>query len=62
MESAIKIHCEQCQDAGEINGKGCQACCPHDFDPEEGNMCLGCDKGGTEDLVARAEWLMENDR
>lgn len=34
--------CEECQDAGEINGEGCKECCSHEFDSSEGGMCLNC--------------------
>jgi len=40
--------CENCKDTGIIihhNGKDesvCQDCCEHEFDPDEGYMCLNC--------------------
>ena len=38
--------------------------CDHDYDPNEGNMCLNCGKDGTEDLACAAEayWDAMEDR
>lgn len=32
----------------------CQDCCPHEFDAEEGYMCLNCGKDGMEDHLSAA--------
>lgn len=32
--------CDQCQPECE----GCQDCCDHEYDPDEGMMCINCDK------------------
>ena len=46
--------CEKCCDTGEImsiiTGKTfvCQYCCVHEFDYDEGGMCLNCELDGYE--------------
>lgn len=49
------ISCSHCNDVEDAR---CQECCEHEFDPEEGFMCLMCDKEGAEDVysVAYDRW------
>lgn len=40
---------------GDTHGAyGCTECCDHEYDADEGFMCLGCGKDGTEHVMARA--------
>ena len=41
-----EINCPNCEDKGELSGIACQACCPHEFDWEEGYTCLNCGEQG----------------
>ena len=46
--------CDECKDLGGGAGEACQACCEHEYDPDEGFMCLNCGKDGTEHVLSRA--------
>lgn len=35
----------------------CQDCCDHEYDPDEGYMCLNCGKNGYEEACDRAEFM-----
>jgi hypothetical protein len=43
----------ECEKPG-CDGETCQACCDHEYDPDEGYMCLNCGKDGLEDVMTRA--------
>lgn len=44
-----------CEDCGEkYEHYGCENCCNHDFDPDEGYICLNCGKDGAEEVSSRA--------
>jgi hypothetical protein len=50
IEASIKDG--QCPDDGEV----CPECCAHEFDPDEGGMCInGCESDGSDALAAAAE-------
>jgi len=42
------MNCIDCEDTGFINktGEVCQVCCEHEFDPDEGFICINCDLQG----------------
>ncbi len=48
----------KCEECGVLTGSTsfdyCEECCEHDFDPDEGNMCLSCGQDGTEDVMSAA--------
>lgn len=46
------MSCPACNDDYEVEGKACQACCPHEFDASEGYTCLHCGKDGAEDVLS----------
>jgi hypothetical protein len=53
--SNLKRVCTQCgADASASAGDYCQECCEHEFDPDEGFMCLDCGKDGAEDVMSAA--------
>jgi len=45
--------CEECKGPAEYYDL-CSDCCEHDYDPDEGNTCLGCGKDGSEEVFSRA--------
>lgn len=46
----------------QCDEESCQECCPHEFDSEEGNMCLNCGLDGTESVMNAAHELAEGER
>lgn len=52
MSKALCIGCKAAPSSE--HGDYCQECCEHEFDPDEGFMCLNCGKDGYEDVMARA--------
>lgn len=58
MSDPADNHLKECPDCGELMKThweyGCQACCDHEFDPDEGFMCLNCGKEGAETVMADA--------
>lgn len=44
--------CAECGSAAE--SEFCQDCCEHEYDADEGFMCLGCGKEGAEEVMSRA--------
>ena len=66
MKGMKSMPCLKCNDSGEVstvtekNGvtrigsEPCQECCDHDFDPDEGYMCLNCNAEGAADYFADA--------
>ncbi len=44
--------CEECGD--ECAGVVCETCCEHEYDADEGFMCVHCNKEGIEDVMCRA--------
>jgi hypothetical protein len=62
MNPTKKIHCDTCQDTGEVEGATCSACCDHEWDWSEGGMCLNCDsEGDMGAMIDGADWAY-NDR
>lgn len=57
-----EFHCLKCKDTTWVNGKGCRDCCEHEFDPDEGYMCLHCGEAGVERLADQADWLYDCER
>lgn len=49
-----KNKCEECGSEIELDGYGCQKCCDHEPDPDEGYHCLQCGKDCYEDVAAAA--------
>lgn len=45
--------CAECGGPVEY-GEYCTQCCEHEYDPDEGFMCLNCGKEGVEEVMARA--------
>ncbi len=46
----------KCADCGAKTEYGdfCHDCCEHEYDADEGFMCLGCGKEGAEEVMSRA--------
>lgn len=42
--------------------ESCQECCEHEFDSEEGYMCLNCGKDGMESVMVAAHERCEGER
>ena len=48
-EEAARIAAQRCDECGEhYSGYGCEECCDHEPDPDEGMHCLGCGKDCSE--------------
>lgn len=41
-------------DGKSCEEEGCQECCDHEFDSDEGYMCLNCDKEGFDSIASDA--------
>jgi hypothetical protein len=52
--NAVLISCVCCGSKHEDRYESCPDCCEHEYDADEGFMCLGCGRDGTEDVMARA--------
>jgi len=48
---------EKVKECGGCESESCQDCCPHEFDMDEGYMCLGCGKQG--DIGRLTDWVMD---
>lgn len=48
------VVCEECGDPIAIDGYGCQECCDHEPDADEGYHCLNCGKDCSESVMSRA--------
>lgn len=47
--------CEECREVWTgSDHMGCPNCCAHDFDPDEGNICLNCGTDGSERVMSAA--------
>lgn len=47
--------CEECGGPLLIQGASvCPDCCDHEFDPDEGFMCLECGEEGADEVCSRA--------
>lgn len=47
MSTAVESKIIECQDCGESDFSDdgdCRECCPHEYDPGEGMMCINCSK------------------
>lgn len=51
----------QCENP-ECDEESCQSCCDHEYDPDEGYICLNCNKSGIEDVMSAAESAHEGER
>lgn len=50
----VSSKCEECGVGIDNSHVSCVDCCEHEFDTEEGCMCLYCGKDGMEDVMADA--------
>ncbi len=46
--------CDECNHTYPDHQYGCQDCCNHEPDPDEGNHCLQCGKDCSEDVMSDA--------
>lgn len=56
----------KCDNCGVATGNSCYSvckkCCEHEYDLDEGYMCLSCGDEGIDGLADAAEWALRGER